>query len=230
MNGSALTIATTAWVPSMLAAGWAKYFPQLNLCKTCQMSYLSRRTWCLSLTMALQASSPLCWSSPCPSLRPKSTLWSWFRRTALSNWPLLHWTDFAHNPCIKYKIQILITELKVQDVKDEGQSGKRLALFGLLVWHWISNSCPNLVRLPNWHVSGCHFQEKVGWGTKLSKFSKILQERWFEIKIGHTAERQCVAKKVSFSQYLIYLAHVYFSESLSRLCGWQDGYGEDTGQ
>jgi len=59
--GSALTIATTAWVPSMLAAG---------------------RTWCLSLTMALQASSPLCWSSPCPSLRPKSTLWSWFRKNS----------------------------------------------------------------------------------------------------------------------------------------------------
>ena len=24
-----------------------------------------------------------------------------------------------------------------------------------------------LVGFPNWHVSGCHFQEQVGWGTRL---------------------------------------------------------------
>ena len=85
-----------------------------------------------------RTSTPPCWSSPCPSLLQKPTLWSWFRRTALSNWPLLHWTDFAHNPCTKYKIQILITELKVQDVKDVGQSSEKLGLI------WTISLTPNL--------------------------------------------------------------------------------------
>ena len=32
--------------------------------------------------------------------------------------------------------------------------------------------CPTvLVGFPNWHVTGCHFQEQVGWGTWLHCFS-----------------------------------------------------------
>ena len=27
----------------------------------------------------------------------------------------------------------------------------------------------NIVGFPNWHVSGCHFQEQVGWGSGLEK-------------------------------------------------------------
>ena len=32
-----------------------------------------------------------------------------------------------------------------------------------------------VVRFPNWHASGCHFQEQVGWGTRLEIWPLWLQ-------------------------------------------------------
>ena len=57
-------------------------------------------------------------------------------------------------------------------------------------WAWLKLSLCLLVRFPNWHVSGCHFQaqEQVGWGTRLlsicSKCIRLWSTCMLEKEIG----------------------------------------------
>ena len=49
----------------------------------------------------------------------------------------------------------------------------RLYISGLAAFHPLL-----IVRFPNWHVSGCHFQEQVGWGTWLHNSCICWYGRW----------------------------------------------------